>query len=151
MKHFIFFLTVLFFTSAFAVETVSSVDLNRYLGKWYEIASIPAFFQKKCVKNTTAEYKKLDYGKIDVINSCTKKNGKVEVANGIGRIVNTQTNAELKVSFAILATAAPPEELRRRLLARSGDASEATVAVLERQLEWFEALDDDERRRLITS
>lgn len=99
MKHLIFSLTVLFFTSSFAVETVSSVDLNRYLGKWHEIASIPAFFQKKCIKNTTAEYKLLDFGKIDVINSCTKKDGKVEVANGIGRIVNTQTNAELKVSF----------------------------------------------------
>ena len=53
------------------------------------------------------------------------------------------------VGFTILATDAPVEELRRRLLARSGDASEATVAVLDRQLEWFEALDDDERRCLV--
>ncbi|NJD35913.1 MAG: hypothetical protein FIA96_13950 [Betaproteobacteria bacterium] len=56
---------------------------------------------------------------------------------------------ELRVGFNILATDAPAEELRRRLLARSGDASEATVAILERQLEWFEPLAEDERRRLI--
>ena len=58
---------------------------------------------------------------------------------------------ELGVDFRILATEAPPEELRRRLLARSGDASEATVAVLEKQLTWFEALDEDERNSVITT
>jgi hypothetical protein len=52
---------------------------------------------------------------------------------------------ELGVDFGILATTAPAEELRRRLGARSGDASEATVAVLEQQLNWFEPLDADER------
>lgn len=46
----------------------------------------------------------------------------------------------LGIGFRILATDAPPDELRRRLLARTGDASEATVAVLERQLAWFEPL-----------
>ncbi len=86
-------------TQAFAVQTVSNLDLNRYLGKWYEVASIPAFFQKKCVSDTTAEYKVLDFGKIDVINSCTQKNGKVQVANGIAVVKNKETNAELGVSF----------------------------------------------------
>lgn len=57
--------------------------------------------------------------------------------------------AELGVGFNILATEAPPEELHRRLLARSGDASEATVAILERQLEWFEPPAAEERRCLI--
>jgi hypothetical protein len=53
--------------------------------------------------------------------------------------------AELGVDFAILATTAPVAELRRRLLARSNDASEASVAVLAKQLDWFEPLDADER------
>jgi aminoglycoside phosphotransferase family enzyme/predicted kinase len=57
--------------------------------------------------------------------------------------------AELGVGFSILATEAPVEELRRRLLARSGDASEATVAILDRQLEWFEPPAVDEHRCLI--
>ena len=47
-------------------------------------------------------------------------------------------------AFAILACSAPEEELRRRLQARQGDASEATVAVLEQQLRWMEALAPDE-------
>ncbi len=57
--------------------------------------------------------------------------------------------AELGVELKILATEAPPEELRRRLRARSDDASEATVAILDRQLEWFEPLTGEERCRLI--
>ena len=56
---------------------------------------------------------------------------------------------EMHVGFGILATEAPVEELRRRIQARSGDASEATVAVLARQLGWFEALTDAERQLAI--
>ncbi|MCX7148119.1 MAG: ATP-binding protein, partial [Rhodocyclales bacterium] len=52
---------------------------------------------------------------------------------------------ELGAGFGILATAAPAAELHRRLMARVGDASEATVAVLEKQQIWFEPLDDSER------
>jgi uncharacterized protein len=50
----------------------------------------------------------------------------------------------LAAPFAIQACAAAPEELRRRLAARAGDASEADVAVLERQLGWQEPLDQAE-------
>jgi len=62
------------------------------------------------------------------------------------RALATRLGAE----FRILATTAPVAELRRRLMARSGDASEATVAVLEKQLEWFEPLDEDEQACVIT-
>lgn len=57
--------------------------------------------------------------------------------------------AGLGVAFGILATSAPAAELRRRLMARSGDASEATVAVLEKQLAWFEPLDQAEQACVI--
>ena len=38
------------------VETVGTIDLGRYAGKWYEIASFPMFFQRQCIGDTTAEY-----------------------------------------------------------------------------------------------
>lgn len=59
--------------------------------------------------------------------------------------------ARFGLSFAILATEAPPDELRRRVLARQGDASEATVAVLETQMAWLEPLADDELASVIRS
>lgn len=49
----------------------------------------------------------------------------------------------------ILACSAPDYELRRRLLARHGDASEATVDVLDRQLRWMETLETDEQARVV--
>jgi aminoglycoside phosphotransferase family enzyme/predicted kinase len=54
------------------------------------------------------------------------------------------------VPFAILACAAPVAELQRRIEARRGDASEATLAVLDKQLTWIEALGEDERRYAVT-
>ncbi len=38
------------------VASVPAVDLSRYVGKWFEIASFPMFFQRNCIGDTTAEY-----------------------------------------------------------------------------------------------
>ena len=81
------------------VNTVSFVDLNKYAGIWYEIAKIPNSFQKKCVRNTTAEYKLRDDGNIDVINKCIEEDGTVNEAEGLAKVVDEKTNAKLKVSF----------------------------------------------------
>jgi aminoglycoside phosphotransferase family enzyme/predicted kinase len=59
--------------------------------------------------------------------------------------------ARLGIGFSILASEAAPDELRRRLLARSGDASEATVAILDRQLAWFEPLSAAEQAVALSS
>lgn len=50
----------------------------------------------------------------------------------------------LGVTFELIAPQAPPDELARRLAARRGDASEATVEVMQRQLQWFEPPAEDE-------
>jgi apolipoprotein D and lipocalin family protein len=53
------------------LETVPYVDLERYAGLWYEIASYPQRFQKGC-HNTTAEYSLSEKGHVVVINRCNK-------------------------------------------------------------------------------
>ncbi len=82
------------------LEVVDSVDLDRYLGRWYEIASYPAWFQKDCTA-TTADYSLRDDGLIKVVNSCRKSSldGKLKQAKGRAKVVDTTTNAKLKVSF----------------------------------------------------
>ena len=82
------------------LEVVEYVDLNRYLGKWYEIASYPAWFQKGCTAST-AEYSMLPDGKIRVVNSCRKDSldGKLKQSEGKAEVVDTTTNAKLKVWF----------------------------------------------------
>lgn len=84
------------------LQTVERVDLEKYLGRWYDIASYPARFQKGC-HCTTADYEIVP-GKnyILVTNRCVKyKNGKskISVAYGKAFIVEGSNNARLKVQF----------------------------------------------------
>ncbi len=80
--------------------TVSTVDLNRYLGRWYEIARLPNSFEKNC-EGVTADYTMRKDGLIRVTNTCRKDSpsGAIEVANGRARVVDAATNAKLQVSF----------------------------------------------------
>ncbi|MBI9030562.1 lipocalin family protein [bacterium] len=79
---------------------VANVDLIQYQGTWYEIAKLPNWFQKKCVKNTTASYQLKEDGHISVINRCVEKDGDINSVEGMARIVDPKTNAKLEVSFA---------------------------------------------------
>jgi apolipoprotein D and lipocalin family protein len=81
------------------LATVDHVDLNRYVGTWYEIARYPNRFQRDCRSNTTAEYTLRKDGKIQVVNSCDQADGKRKSARGTAKIVDKRTNARLKVSF----------------------------------------------------
>lgn len=88
-------------SQAKSVETVEAVDLVRYQGQWFEIASIPQSFQKKCLANVTADYKILPDQLVEVLNSCDTSSGR-DVAEGRAKIVDTETNAKLKVTFVKL-------------------------------------------------
>src|SRR5262249_24734925 len=81
------------------LATVDSVDLSRYLGRWFEIARIPNRFEKNCVGDTTATYSRADAGTIVVVNSCRRPDGGVEEVKGTARVIDNVTNAKLKVSF----------------------------------------------------
>lgn len=52
-------------------EVVPFVDVARYVGTWYEIASYPDRFQKGC-SDTAATYTLLPNGKIEDLNRCTR-------------------------------------------------------------------------------
>ena len=82
--------------SRFPDHTVASVDLDRYLGRWYEIALFPTRFEKGC-RCTMAEYS-LEDGVIVVKNMC-RKEGRLTVAKGKAYPVPGSNNSQLKVSF----------------------------------------------------
>lgn len=87
------------FASAQEVVPVPSVDLERYVGKWYEQAHLPLFFQRNCVANTTAEYTLREDGRIDVVNQCDNDKGERIEATAIARQVDGSTS-KLEVRFA---------------------------------------------------
>jgi len=84
------------------LETVGSVDLDRYAGIWHEVARLPNRFQKQCVADVTAEYRLRDDGMIDVTNRCRESNGEFDQARGVARVVDPATRSKLEVSFVSL-------------------------------------------------
>lgn len=88
---------------AFAAEplaTIPALDVPRYMGTWYEIAKFPNRFQRKCVANTTATYKALAGGRVEVTNRCRRSDGDKEVAVGEARQVGAADSPKLEVRFA---------------------------------------------------
>jgi apolipoprotein D and lipocalin family protein len=81
------------------VRTVDVVDLDRYLGDWFEIARFPNRFQRNCTGDVQAHYAKRADGRIDVVNRCRTADGVTE-ARGVARVVDERTSAKLKVRFA---------------------------------------------------
>ena len=77
-----------------------TIDLQKYSGKWFEIASYPMPFQKDCYC-VTADYTLTDKGYVKVFNSCRKgsANGKVKSITGKAFPVKGTNNVKLKVQF----------------------------------------------------
>jgi apolipoprotein D and lipocalin family protein len=82
------------------IDSVPHVDLKRYAGKWYEIASYPQRFQRGC-HCTTAEYTLSDKGYVVVENRCNRDsiNGKQSYIKGKAFVEKDSGNAKLKVQF----------------------------------------------------
>ncbi len=95
----LFMATDVSFASDVPLITVDRVDLQRYIGKWYEIARYPNRFQRKCQSDTTATYTLRADGKIQVANTCRQKDGSTTTATGTAKVVDATTNAKLKVTF----------------------------------------------------
>ena len=76
-------------------STVKSVDLNRYLGSWYEIAKYDHYFERD-LDYAMARYTLRDDGKIDVLNTGIK-DGRAKDAKGIAK--TTDVPGLLRVSF----------------------------------------------------
>ena len=83
------------------VETVANLDLDRYLGTWYEIGSLPNRFQKHCVA-TAATYSRIDPATIRVVNVCRRQrlDGDLRCVQGTAWLAGDGSNpARLKVQF----------------------------------------------------
>jgi apolipoprotein D and lipocalin family protein len=81
------------------VRVVEVVDVARYMGLWYSIASIPTRFERGCAQGTTAEYTLQDDGTIEVVNTCYSTDGTPDIARGHAWLPDDAEPGKLKVSF----------------------------------------------------
>ncbi len=83
------------------VEAVPSLELERYAGRWFEIARYPQFFQRNCAGDVTADYALQDDGQIRVVNRCLREDGREIDARGVARRADAEGPASrLEVRFA---------------------------------------------------
>lgn len=82
------------------LKTVPHVDLDRYQGRWYEIARLPQRYEKGC-HCVYAEYSQNPAGYVEVKNACRKggPNGKLSVTEGKAYPVEGSGNSKLRVEF----------------------------------------------------
>jgi apolipoprotein D and lipocalin family protein len=81
-------------------QPAKAVELERYLGRWHELARYEAPFQKDC-EAVTADYSLRPDGDVRVVNTCRKGSpqGPAESAEAVAKLVDGSQGAKLKVSF----------------------------------------------------
>jgi len=82
------------------LATIAALDVIRYMGRWYEIAKTPNWFQRKCVSDTSAEYSLTPEGTVQVSNRCRMEKGEWNEAIGLARQIGGPTSPKLEVRFA---------------------------------------------------
>jgi len=96
-------ISIIILSSAYCQKVpsvVTTVDLNRYKGTWYEIARLPIYFEKK-LKCVTATYTIRDDGKITVLNKgfYITDPQKSTSSQGVAWVPDKNSPAKLKVQF----------------------------------------------------
>lgn len=82
-------------------EPVARVDLQRYAGRWHEIARYPNRFQAKCACCASATYTLRDDGRMSIVNECRTRDGAPSRAEGVARRAEADgPTSRLKVRFA---------------------------------------------------
>lgn len=77
-------------------KVVKNFDIDKYMGRWYEIARLDHPFERGC-DYAAADYSMRDDGKVKIVNSCLK-DGKKDQAQGIAYQLK-EGEGHFKVSF----------------------------------------------------
>jgi apolipoprotein D and lipocalin family protein len=86
------------------LQSLPSLNVPPYMGTWYQVALFPNRFQAQCVSDTTATYRQLPDGSVEVANRCRTADGRLDEAIGRARPTgmlsgSTLAPAQLEVSF----------------------------------------------------
>lgn len=87
--------------TAQALETVDYVDVNQYLGRWYQISRKPLWFEPRNCMCTQQTLTLLEDGVVGVYNSCNEgaPDGKLREISGTATNDDPETNAKFTVDF----------------------------------------------------
>ncbi|XP_010265652.1 PREDICTED: temperature-induced lipocalin-1-like [Nelumbo nucifera] len=83
------------------MDVVKGLDLQRYMGRWYEIASLPSRFQPKEGINTRATYTLNSDGTIHVLNESWSSGKRASIEGTAYKVDPASDEAKLKVKFYV--------------------------------------------------
>jgi apolipoprotein D and lipocalin family protein len=119
------------------VRPVENLDVERYMGRWYELARYPNRFQKKCTGDVVVFYASRPDGRIDVRNTCVTAKGPID-ATGVARRVSANGPASvLEVRFAPAFLSFLPVWGDYWVLDLAPDYSTAVVGTPDRDYLWI--------------
>lgn len=118
--------------------TVNQVELERYMGTWYEIARLPAFYQDDS-EAAMAEYSLTDDGSVRLVNTAIRPDGTTKSVEGTATPVFGSGNARLKVRInAFIANLIPiPEHGNYWILRLDKEYQHALVGTPDRKFLWI--------------
>ena len=67
------------------LQPLPTLDVASYMGTWYQVLWFPNRFQKQCVADTSANYRDLGNGTLEVSNRCRTADGSLDAVVGIAR------------------------------------------------------------------
>lgn len=81
------------------LASAAHVDLDRFVGNWYEIARLPDQYDKECVSDSRATYTRTDEG-LRLVTLCRRADGTVKRSTGRAKLADDATQARFKISYS---------------------------------------------------
>ena len=118
--------------------TAAKVDLDRYIGRWHEVARFPTPFQR-ANEAAIAEYGKSSDGSVSVHNTAVRADGTTRDIRGSPEVLNPGTNTKLAVRFDKWYTALVPVPAQGNywILYVDRDYQRAIVGTADRKYLWI--------------
>ena len=112
-----------------ALASAAYVDLDRFVGSWFEIARLPDRQDKQCVSDARATYARTNDG-LRLLSLCRRENGSIRRSTGRAKLADDATQARFKISYSHSALAIVGAADRKHLWLLS---RQPTVSDTERQ------------------
>ena len=82
-----------------ALASAAHVDLDRFVGSWFEIARLPDRGDKQCVSDARATYARTEDG-LRLLSLCRRENGTIKRSTGRAKLADDATQARFKISYS---------------------------------------------------
>jgi apolipoprotein D and lipocalin family protein len=120
-----------------ALASAAHVDLDRFVGSWFEIARLPCRQDKDCLSDARVTYARTDHG-LRLLSLCRRENGSIRRSTGRAKLADDATQARFKISYSHSALDALPFVWSDyTIIDVADDYSTAILGAADRKHLWF--------------